>query len=375
MRRWLLAILVCHSGLALAQAPSGNLLPVTLERGESYFRFGGRPSFLLGTNPTGFRLDQFETLLEGAGQSGERVVRIHLTNGRVPRAGPGKVDEDWAMFWDQVFDVAAENGLYVLPVFAVWAEWNEEDSAQGWGANPYNARLGGPGANPADLLRDTPTQQLWLEWLGKLVTRWQQRPNILGWEPFSELNLITGASEAEAVDFVESAASVIRATDPLSRPITASLSGIRDWPSLSRSAAMDFIQIHPYANIQPYNGNLDEEILTVVRRRLRQYGKPVFIGESGLDSRAPVDTLTVAPSAPAGINHAIWAAAVSGAMNGRMLWFEDGYDQYHPGVDLRDRYKEASVPVVRFVRDVDYSGFQPIDLASGDDLKGAALGN
>ena len=138
---------------------------------------------------------------------------------------------------------------------------------------------------------------------------------------------------------------------------------------------MDFIQIHPYANIQPYNGNLDEETLTVVRRRLRQYGKPVFIGESGLDSRAPVDTLTVAPSAPAGINHAIWAAAVSGAMNGRMLWFEDGYDQYHPGVDLQDRYKEASVPVVRFVRDVDYSGFQPIDLASGDDLKGAALGN
>ena len=95
-------------------------------------------------------------------------------------------------------------------VFAVWAEWNEGDPAQGWGANPYNATLRGPAASPADLLRDTPPQQLWLEWLGKLVTRWQQRPNILGWEPFSELDLITGASDGEAVDFVESAARVIR---------------------------------------------------------------------------------------------------------------------------------------------------------------------
>ena len=217
--------------------------------------------------------------------------------------------------------------------------------------------------------------------------RWQDRPNILGWEIFSELNLISGASETAAVDFVTSAAAVVRAVDARNRPITASLAGVNDWSALSSSSAMDFIQIHPYAENFPWQGNLDALILTTVRDRLALYDKPVFIGESGLDSRAPVDllrepveTLTLSDRAPVGINQAIWASAVSGAMNGRMLWFEDGYDVYHQNVDgspldLQTGYKDASQPLVRFVQGVDYSGFEPVELVVSSEVIGAALGN
>ena len=89
---------------------------------------------------------------------------------------------------------------------------------------------------------------------------------------------------------------------------------------------MDFIQIHPYAGNAPYFGNLDQFILDSVRELRTTYNKPVFIGESGLDTLLPSDpanSLTLEPEAPVGINQAIWAAAVSGAMTGRMLWFED----------------------------------------------------
>lgn len=84
--------------------------------------------------------------------------------------------------------------------------------------------------------------------------------------------------------------------------------------------------------------------------------------------------LNVAERAHIGIRYAIWASVVSGAMNGRMLWCEDGYDQYSQ-TDLRTKYKHASAPVARLVNEIDFSGFKPISLTKTDGLKGAAIGH
>ncbi|MCX6910803.1 MAG: hypothetical protein NTY01_22550, partial [Verrucomicrobia bacterium] len=121
-------------------------------------------------------------------------------------------------------------------------------------------------------------------------------------------------------------------------------------------------------------GNLDELILTSVRERLRRYGKPVFIGESGLDSRGARDGLANAPRAEAGIRHALWAALVSGAMNGRMLWWEDGYDRYQH-LDLRAKHALAAKPVAAFASGMDFTGFRPVAVTLPRELEGAALGN
>ena len=390
--------------------PQAELPRITLEAGEKFFRLDGRPLVMLGTNPTGWdqggprRLEHYQELLGWAGTN-ERIVRIHLTNGKVPRpARAGGLDADWVSFWDDVFTLAEQNGLYVLPVFDVWAGWSTRNPnlQQTWTANIYNRNstdpgcangmlVCGPAINPVELLDDTPTRTLWLAWMQQLVDRWKSRPNILGWEIFSELDLIdfpagltSEQKAAKGAAFVEAAAAMIHQIDP-SRPLTASLSGVNDWPRLSTSNAIDFIQIHPYAEVPPYNGNLDDVILARVRERLAMYGKPVFIGESGLDSRAPVaaNTRELSPNAPVAINHAIWAGAVSGAMTARMLWFEDGYDRfafYPPGqtttrLDLRSKYKDASAPVARFLEGVDYSGFQPIAATFSSGATGAALGS
>ena len=364
---------------------------ITLTPGELFFRLDGTPSLLLGTNPTGWMTSQWDTLLGYAGVN-ERIVRIHITNGKAPHpTEAGQVDEPWAIFWDGVFTTAEQNGLLVLPVIDGWADWSETNpGTQTWANNIYNAanpictdgiHVCGTAASPVELLQDTPTRALWLGYLRTLVNRWKGRPNILGWEVFSEISLITGATEADGVLFVEAAAAVIRAEDTSGRPVTASLAGVIDWPTLATSS-IDFIQIHPYATAT--GGNLDELILDTVRDRRTLYpDKPIFIGESGLDSRAPVtfNTLVLDPEAPVGINQAIWAAAVSGAMNGRMLWFEDGYDQFHflaDGVtrlNLHDGYANASAPVAAFLQGVDYSGFAPITLVTSADITGATLGN
>ena len=366
--------------MALFPGPSvhsADGMAVSLESGDFYFRLDGRQTFLLGRNPTGWQEAQFEPLLQWAGESGERFVRIQVTSGFKHSAPAGEVDEEWAARWDRVLDMAAENGLYVLPVLGVWADWNDGSKGERphfWDRNDFNAALGGPAGSPAELLQETPCRKLWLQWLAKLVKRWQGRPNILGWEIFSELNLITGASEAAVVEFVERAADTIRAADSRGRPITASLAFMRDWPTLYGSDSLDFLQVHPYASHPRYRGNLDTMIVEWVRRLRGRYGKPVLIGESGLDARGIRDTLVVAPRAHIGIRHAIWASMVSGAMNGRMLWWEDGYDQYSR-LDVRTRYKHASAPVARFVEGVDFAGFGPIQATPTGGITGAALGH
>jgi hypothetical protein len=223
------------------------------------------------------------------------------------------------------------------------------------------------------LFDDTPCRRLWLERLASLVRRWATRPAIVGWEIFSELDLVTGATEGRAVKFVERAAAVIRTSDPAKRPVMASQAGVHEWPKLLASPALDVIQIHPYA-AGPYGGKLDELILKSVRDRLRTYGKPVLIGESGLDHAPPRGTLDASPRAEIGIRHAIWAALVSGAMNGRALWWQDGYDIFEK-VALTSRYERAAAGAAAFARHVDYSGFAPVASQLSTNLFGAALGS
>ena len=112
----------------------------------------------------------------------------------------------------------------------------------------------------------------------------------------------------------------------------------------------------------------------MVRRRLKKYGKPVLLGECGLDSAPPRGTLDAAAQAQVGVRHAIWASVVSGAMNGRMLWWQDGYDRFEKA-DLCGHYHDAAAPAAAFVRGVDFTGFEPIQCELSPRLKGAVIGN
>jgi hypothetical protein len=133
----------------------------------------------------------------------------------------------------------------------------------------------------------------------------------VAWEVFSELDMLTGSSEEKGTAFAEEAAKVIRAADRSKRPVTCSLTVVKDWPGLFKSDAVDLIQVHPYG--YGNKADLDEMILRSVRQRLATYGKPVMLGECGLDWRPPRGTLDVSERAPVALRHAIWAAMVSGA--------------------------------------------------------------
>ena len=372
---WAGSVLVAGGQPPMSPRPAAESPRFELRHGETYFRVDGRPAFVLGRNPAGMNPHAYDDHFRHAAEAGERFMRIHFTY-IPPGEKAGEIDAAMLKSWDAILDDAENRGLAVLPVLGVWADWNDGSKKEGWhrwDSNPFNAARGGPAIKPDELFDDTPCRALWLKRLETFVRHWSHRRAIVGWEIFSELDLVTGATEKRAVRFAECAAAVIRAVDPMKRPITASQAGIGEWPILLKSGALDFIEIHPYAD-GAYGGRLDDLILTTVSERLTKYGKPVFLGECGLNSGPPRGTLEVAARAEVGIRHAIWAAVVSGAMNGRALWWQDGYDLFEK-VDLCSRYQRAAAPAAAFVRGVDCTGFAPVPCVHSDGLKGAVLGN
>ena len=61
-------------------------------------------------------------------------------------------------------------------------------------------------------------------------------------------------------------------------------------------------------------------------------------------------------------------------MNGRMLWWEDGYDKYEHA-DIAGTYEDAAAPMARFVKGISFKDLKPVDVILSKNLEGAALGS
>ncbi|MES1164707.1 MAG: hypothetical protein ABUR63_03030, partial [Verrucomicrobiota bacterium] len=292
----------------------------TLTAGDRYFATAGRLAPLFLRNISAPNAGGFSPLFADARAAGTTVVRLQLTQGlgydTLGITSAGDALPAFAAAWDAVISDAAEQGLAVIPVFAIWGDWNDGTPALGWthfDANPLGAAKGGPANSPVALFTEgSETQRLWLAWLSALVTRWSARPNVIAWETFSELDLATGANQDNATAFARHAREVVRAADPLARPVFASTSDLplisgRPWSDFWASDATDIAALHTY------DVDLDRAVVARATSALRITNKPVLLGESGLDA-APPDgtTITTTSAAPIGLEAALWAELFAG---------------------------------------------------------------
>ena len=348
---------------------------LTLVPGEFYFRLNNQPSFIFSRNLGANQESYYRSYLDWSVAGGTLIVRLPLDCYGVGNTSSGEIDEVWAGHWERIIDRAAVEGLYVLPILTGWVQWDPSLPYSSWPSNQLNADNGGPVEDPLELFQaGSETQELWLAWMETLVERWKDRPNIVAWEIFSEVNCGT-ALEADGIDFINTAASRIRAVDP-GRLITASRCESGTWPDFYTQADIDFVQVHPY----PVTGQLDRNILYLVRQVLTTYHLPVMIGESGLHYVRPdfeEGKMTVAENAERGVRHAIWAGIVSGAMNGRALWWEDSSGIYFPELMMPwlEQYSTMELPAARFTEGIDFTGFTPLTSTSSPAVWGAAVGN
>jgi hypothetical protein len=181
-----------------------------------------------------------------------------------------------------------------------------------------------------------------------------------------------GVDVEAGIELTNRAAMAIRAADPSGRPLTASVAEMYaqtdPWAKFYEISALDFIQVHSYSE------QLDRMLISMVRRNLDRYNKPVLIGESGLYAYPHVRT----ENAHRGIEHAIWAGTVSGAMNGRALWDEDGYSIYsrdrNDAFQFMEQYAAAELPAARFVQGVDFARYKPLPAEFSGAITGATVG-
>jgi len=367
--------------------PTATITPVpfpslTLKPGDLFFSQDGKPTFLFSRNLAGIKPNDYAVLAEWAHQQGDQLVRVLTDNESMGGSygygytSTGDIQPDWSNNWEHFFNAAEEDQVYVMPSFTGWANWNDT-GYNTWAHNPFNSANGGPTRNPREIFKkDSPTQLLYLQWFKSVVTRWSAHKNILAWEVITEVNYINGISQQDGVYLTEQLAKVAREADPFHRPVTASLADVGEWPDFYRSDAIDFINFHPY----PPSARLDIYTLQEVRYYMSTYNKPVLIGESGLNADTPDSAdgkITVAQNARLGIQHAIWAEAVSGSMNGRALFWEDGFGIYFQdlGMPFLQKYTDVEAPTARFMSGVDMTGFKPIPAQSSGKVLGAALGN
>jgi hypothetical protein len=346
-----------------------------LKPGSFYFSVDGKTRFIFSRNVGAFFYEDFGTWMDWAQYNGDRVLRVWLSDHLLGDYGyghTGELNEEWAKKWDAFLTQAEAHGLYVLPYFSGWFDWNGAGLTS-WPSNPFNPANGGPANNRIDIFQEgSPAQGLYLDWVKKAVTRLQSHKNILAWEVLDEGNLIYGISEQQGILFTEHMAQVVRAADLNHRPITASLADVGTWPNYYKGGAIDLIQVHPY----PPSAQLDRVTIDEVHRELAVYNKPVLIGESGLNADSPNNYPS---NADVGVRHAIWAGVVSGAANGRALYWEDSYGMFFK--ELRslwvNKYADAELPTVRFTSGVDFTGFKPLTVQyqSGTKIWGAAVGN
>jgi hypothetical protein len=365
---------------SIRKTPTATPVPfpvLTLTPGEFFFNIDGKQSFIFSRNVTGYQQNHYDTFLDWAKAGGSKFVRIQLDSLGMGYTRKGGVDSDWPTQWDRILDTAYADGIYVLPVFSGWFDWNAGAGYSTWKSNPLNQANGGPVQSPAELFqKGSATQTLWMDWMQTLVKRWQGRKNILAWEVFSEVNLASGPNETSGADFVNTAAAIIRSADRSGRPVTASIADTGTWPNFYGKTEIDFIEIHPY----PPSAQLNRAIISEVRNSLVRYNRPVLVGESGLNADTPdsqTGKLTIAENAPLGIHHAIWASIVSGAMNGRALYWEDSYGIFFPGLGIpwMQKYDTAELPAANFVQGVDFSDFKPLKSTFTSGIWGAAVGN
>ncbi len=359
----------------ITPSPTPSTGQVTLRPGDWSFSIDGKPSFVFSRNTAAYTMSDFDALFPVAKRAGTSVVRLTVSTivaGGMGYTPTGQVDEAWAQKWQKVFDTAQANGISIIILFTSWVDWNTM-GYNTWAANPFNAANGGPAKTPQELFRqDSPTQKMWLAWLKNIVARWQSQKNILAWEVYSEVNLTRDVSEEEGTNLIEQAAAVVRGADTAHRPIVGSLADVGDWRNFYRSRAIDVISVHPY----PPSAQLDRAIIKSVHAALTMYDRPVLIGESGLNADSPEN---YPPRAEVGVRHAIWASIVSGAMNGRALYWEDGYALYFPKLSWSwvNRYADAERAAAYFVRGIDFtlSGPTSVYLPEKSQVWGAAVEN
>ena len=331
----------------------------------------------------------YEDWMAKLAASGATYVRLWMPSWAMGLVYPPATLADWSArldrAWqlDRVIRLAEKHGLYVMLSVQNHGPFDLDGFfGSGWGANLYNAELGGPLSHPSEFFTDPTAREIFRRYLRYVVARWGDSPHVMAFELWNEVDLTEQPPTVDpVVDWHREMAGVLREHDPNDRLITTSTTDelmvftawlgnfpIEEFPlalaPVWELPEIDFVQIHAY---QIAGLTLKLPIHTLYPRlveRMRAFGKPVLIAEAGVDFRGAVETMGADPEGE-GFHDLIWAGLFSGGFGTGMSWWWDHI------VDVEDWYFHFA-PVARIVEGVDFprEGFErtvvPVDAPGSD---------
>jgi hypothetical protein len=317
-----------------APAPRNTWVRVAANR-RDLETAGGRALRLIGENvcwPRDRGLGDYEEWFPAMRRSGQNFARLWLAPWWAGlEHAPGtlnhyRLDAAWRL--DRVFDLAADNGLYLMLCLDHHGMFMANDPAWGgannfWPQNPYARENGGPCASPNDFFRNPQAQALYQKRLRYLIARYGDSPQLLAWQFFNEIdNAYIPRSDLVGTDVVawhRNMGRWLRAHDPYRHLVTTSLTGGSDRADLWALPELDFSMYHSYADPAP-----GRKVAALSADFLRRYQKPVMIGEFGVSAR---DWARPADPHLRGFRQALWSAALGGSVGTSMSWWwEDIHD-------------------------------------------------
>jgi hypothetical protein len=293
----------------------------------------GRPLRLVGANVCWaerggtFDYDQWFGAMHSAGENFARLWMSPWWAGLEHQAGTlNHYDLKSAWELDHIFELAERDGLYLLFCFDHHGMFQVNNRNWGgsnnfWKVNPYNTALGGPCAQPNDFFTDPAAKAIYQKRLRYLMARYGYSPYLLAWQFFNEIDNVFGPGRLNADDVIAWHGEMGRwmhAHDPYQHLVTTSLTGGSDRPEVWTEPELDFACYHSYNEAATIRG-----LPALARSFVQRYGKPVLIGEFGINARG---WDIAADPYLRGLRQGLWGGALGGSVGSAMSWWWQDLD-------------------------------------------------
>ncbi len=298
---------------------------IEVSKSNNYFKFSkGETFFPIGQNVCWITASdnwKYSDYLRRLAETGQNWTRLWncpwglIIEWGEPRGqGLGRYNQKDSYEFDKIIELASNLGIYIQFCFDYHGAFDEEIT---WEQNAYNFINGGPCKKPIDFFKDETAKEYYRRRLRYIVARWGYSTNIMSWEFFNEVDLISDYDENIVRDWHKEMANYLNEIDYNKHLITTSFARAFAGDTIFKLPEISYTQTHMYTD-EVING-----IYSIGIEKRNRYKKPHFFGEIG----GAITDVSVEAKDKKGIllHDTLWASAMSLNSGTAMYWWWDGH--------------------------------------------------